>query len=319
MTNSRDNFSAATRGQLGKRAAYVCAKPDCGLIAIEPAAEPTKATIFGEACHIAAAAEGGPRYDPEMTLEQRIAFENGIWLCASCHSKIDKDVVTYTVELLQEWKRGHETWVSAGGAVPEMPTIIVQSLGGFSVSGYGVEPISPEENEHGRETQILVELGGRGKIVALELECQMPEPIYRSDVFHRAVGVDLIFEPRAQGMMTMGSVELIGGEPPPPKYWRLAVGNLRPRAKVDLRIRSIKDPPMVGSSHQPDWPGFQEQMAKWNARKFWLAGTMSWEHRDAVRTRTVKVLLHYHAESRNITSDPATSEDIPLTQTLSYP
>ena len=56
------------------------------------------------AAHITAAAKGGPRYDNNMTSQERKAYENGIWLCQSCSKLIDSDVQRYSTDKLKKWK-----------------------------------------------------------------------------------------------------------------------------------------------------------------------------------------------------------------------
>jgi hypothetical protein len=60
---------------------------------------------IGVAAHITAASPGGPRYDPNLSAEDRKSPDNGIWLCQSCAKLIDSDQQRYTVSLLREWKR----------------------------------------------------------------------------------------------------------------------------------------------------------------------------------------------------------------------
>jgi tetratricopeptide (TPR) repeat protein len=59
---------------------------------------------IGVAAHITAASPGGPRYDANLTPEQRSHPDNGIWLCQSCAKLIDNDPERYTVAVLREWK-----------------------------------------------------------------------------------------------------------------------------------------------------------------------------------------------------------------------
>jgi hypothetical protein len=62
----------------------------------------------GVACHIRAAAPGGPRYDPSQTTEQRSSIDNGIWLCPTCGALVDKDEVRFPAALLREWRQAAE-------------------------------------------------------------------------------------------------------------------------------------------------------------------------------------------------------------------
>lgn len=82
--------------------------------------EEDKAINVGEAAHIRAAASGGPRYDPEMSRDQRKHISNAIWLCGRCAKLIDSDVRRYTVALLKEWKALAENLASnaiTGGTI----------------------------------------------------------------------------------------------------------------------------------------------------------------------------------------------------------
>lgn len=63
---------------------------------------------IGTAAHICAAAQGGPRYDADMSSEERSGINNGIWLCANHGRLIDTDVATYTVEALKRLKASHD-------------------------------------------------------------------------------------------------------------------------------------------------------------------------------------------------------------------
>ena len=69
------------------------------------------------AAHITAAAKGGPRYDNNMTSQERKAYENGIWLCQSCSKLIDSDVQRYSTDKLKKWKE-----ISEQMAVLELET-----------------------------------------------------------------------------------------------------------------------------------------------------------------------------------------------------
>jgi len=105
---SRDNFSNPTKERLAKRAGCICANPTCK--------KPTYFAKLGDdgfvnsgiAAHITSAAPDGPRYDPNLTSEERRNQANGIWLCILCAKVIDSDVKHYTVEMLREWKKTAE-------------------------------------------------------------------------------------------------------------------------------------------------------------------------------------------------------------------
>lgn len=101
----RDDFSAKTKEILAKRVAYCCSNPNCRIKTIGPNAENDKFTNIGIAAHITAASQGGPRYNPFLTPEQRSSEMNGIWLCQNCAHLIDVDVKSYSETLLRKWKQ----------------------------------------------------------------------------------------------------------------------------------------------------------------------------------------------------------------------
>lgn len=104
MRNSRDDFSSKTKDLLANRVGRRCSNPNCRRPTCAAATNPDKFTNIGVASHICAAANGGPRYDENMTPEDRKSFENGIWLCQSCSKLIDTDTTFYTKDLLLAWK-----------------------------------------------------------------------------------------------------------------------------------------------------------------------------------------------------------------------
>lgn len=100
---TRDEFRQPIVRQIAQRAGYRCSSPSCLRPTIGPDGGGDTASI-GVAAHITAAAEGGPRYDPNIIAEERSAAENGIWLCQTCSRLIDVDIHSYTIEQLREWK-----------------------------------------------------------------------------------------------------------------------------------------------------------------------------------------------------------------------
>ena len=107
--NNEDNFKNSVKRDLKDRVGSHCSNPDCDVLTIAASNESNSSiNNIGIAAHICAAAsgKGARRYKPEpkMTSEQRSSIDNGIWLCASCATMIDRDEVTYTEALLQQWK-----------------------------------------------------------------------------------------------------------------------------------------------------------------------------------------------------------------------
>ncbi len=108
MSNSRDDFTQSTINILRERVAYKCSNPDCRIVTSGPSTDKDKVNRIGEAAHISAAAKGGPRYDANMTSDERKAIDNGIWLCSNCADMTDKDWKRYPIELLHQWKENAE-------------------------------------------------------------------------------------------------------------------------------------------------------------------------------------------------------------------
>lgn len=70
---------------------------------------PSAYHLVGNAAHITAASESGPRYDHLMSSADRKSIENGIWLCTQCADLIDKEQgISYSVELIRSWKQKAE-------------------------------------------------------------------------------------------------------------------------------------------------------------------------------------------------------------------
>lgn len=109
---TRDEFSASVKDTLAKRVGQVCSRPDCGHATSGPQETSSKAINIGVAAHITAAAPKGPRYDPQLTPDQRSSIDNAIWLCQNCAKVIDTDLVRYSTSVLYEWKWAAESAAS---------------------------------------------------------------------------------------------------------------------------------------------------------------------------------------------------------------
>ena len=106
--STRDEFSQSVKETLAKRVGCRCSSPSCQKLTSGPHEDPKKFVNIGVAAHITAAAPGGKRYDPNLSSEERSAIENGIWLCQNCGKLVDSDEQSYSVELLNNWKRDAE-------------------------------------------------------------------------------------------------------------------------------------------------------------------------------------------------------------------
>lgn len=105
MANNRDDFSEKTKRDAAGRVGWICSFPGCNSATIGASMESnSKVSNVGVAAHICTAAEGGPRYDPNMTPDERKSIDNCIWLCETHAHLIDTDTKKYTVSVLKKWK-----------------------------------------------------------------------------------------------------------------------------------------------------------------------------------------------------------------------
>ncbi len=105
MAKNRDDFKKSTIDRAASRVGYRCSYPGCLNATIGASMESnTSISTLGVGAHICAAAKGGPRYDENMTVDERRSIDNCIWLCQTHAKLIDTDVETYTVEVLKNWK-----------------------------------------------------------------------------------------------------------------------------------------------------------------------------------------------------------------------
>ena len=109
-SSKRDNFTETTRHRIGKQAGWHCSCPWCRRPTVGSNSEGDDVIDVGIAAHIRAAAPGGPRYDPDMSPEERKSVSNGIWLCETHARLVDSKDPMFTVDLLQEWKGGAQDW-----------------------------------------------------------------------------------------------------------------------------------------------------------------------------------------------------------------
>jgi len=125
MGNKARQYTLITIKRLFLLSCNQCANPDCDN-SLEARDEKT---IIAKICHIEAASPDGPRYNAEMTDDERRDFDNLILLCDECHSIIDnkENENKYTVILLKEWKRNHEDKCRQGKLTTN-PKLINQAI-----------------------------------------------------------------------------------------------------------------------------------------------------------------------------------------------
>ena len=68
----------------------------------------TGGVLVGEIAHIQGPLPASPRFNPDMTNEQRREYENLLMLCGTHHTIIDTAVDEWSVSKLQDLKSSHE-------------------------------------------------------------------------------------------------------------------------------------------------------------------------------------------------------------------
>jgi hypothetical protein len=99
-----EDFSQKSKRTLADRAGHLCS------ICNQPTTcsdEDGKPFRIADAAHIVGASSDGPRGD-EPIPHEKASPENGIWLCARCHRKIDGDPKRYTSDELRVFKEEAE-------------------------------------------------------------------------------------------------------------------------------------------------------------------------------------------------------------------
>jgi hypothetical protein len=96
---------AQTQRRLFAASAGYCQNPGCSNELFIDAAG--KSVHIAEMAHVFAANDAGPRARPDLSLEERGAFENLVMLCANCHTMVDKAPSAFPDKTILSWKREH--------------------------------------------------------------------------------------------------------------------------------------------------------------------------------------------------------------------
>jgi hypothetical protein len=106
-------FPSKTAEMIGYRAAYICSNPDCNTLTVGPAInKPNLKNKKGESAHIIGTGKTSARHE-KLPNQKLHAVENGIWLCANCHTLVDKNKDSdYPKKTLYSWKEEHEEKIS---------------------------------------------------------------------------------------------------------------------------------------------------------------------------------------------------------------
>lgn len=94
----------------------ICAMTNCET-SLTSEGDVSNPSIIGEAAHIYGENPGtktkppSARYRDDMSDKERNHYDNLIYLCPTCHTKIDKQEADYPAKILIQTKVDHELWV----------------------------------------------------------------------------------------------------------------------------------------------------------------------------------------------------------------
>ncbi|MCP3728375.1 hypothetical protein M3I53_35590 [Paraburkholderia sp. CNPSo 3272] len=106
-------FKEEIKDLVAYRAAHVCSNPSCLRLTAGPSLANSSLKVkIGEAAHIIGEKPTSARHR-DLGDAVLNAIENAIWLCASCHTEIDKNKgIDYSTTDLEQWKNNHEERIS---------------------------------------------------------------------------------------------------------------------------------------------------------------------------------------------------------------
>lgn len=302
----RHEFSERSKRTLGERAAYICSNPTCRAPTIGPHTDPDKSIKTGEACHIAAAAVGGPRYDKEQTEEQRRDITNGLWLCTECSTRIDRDPARFPIELLRNWKSTHETWLCDGGIVPRLPEVKVVTQNGLPLPETPGS-VTAAQVAAMRNHLITISNTSDTTIENLQLKLNFPEPVEGAHSLDVPAGVTVDLKPRRPQMnatMTGGGSVTRLAPPRSIPHVDLRISHLPARSHVSFHLVTVRPDESL-----PDFSsGIWASMNRPGILKDYFDGTYAFTYHGATITKRLFVPLSFDPESRAIASGPASHD-----------
>lgn len=129
MGDKARQYKPSTVRRLDILSGNICAEPTCENKLIARDGE----SIVSKICHIEAASDKGPRFNKDMSDDERRHFDNLILLCDECHTIIDNknNEDKYPVALLQAWKKEHENKLQLS-IINKNPTLLNQVINGIS-------------------------------------------------------------------------------------------------------------------------------------------------------------------------------------------
>ncbi len=133
-------------------AAGRCAFPDCRSILLLPQTETDSHARIGQAAHIFAYSEDGPRPKPDtLPVEDINKYQNLILLCANHHLEVDNQPNKYSAEFLLQLKADHESWIGERLVMQEFNSADLESIITWLAEGSTIGPstsvhlVAPQE------------------------------------------------------------------------------------------------------------------------------------------------------------------------------
>lgn len=174
----------STQRDLAIFSGNICAFPGC----VAPIYDTEHDGFVGEVCHIKAKSPGGPRYDPNQTDEERNGFDNQLLMCQPHHSIVDNpaNLTVFTVEVLQEYKRNHESrfqnTIMTEDLISRLVMKILERLPQSAESSYSLEPLLEAwlnpPNVVGRldwyDLRVRIHNGGESTVRDYQLQVEIP-------------------------------------------------------------------------------------------------------------------------------------------------
>lgn len=140
---ARLNPTVETKRALYLLSGNLCAFPGCNHRMIDE-----NHNFIGEICHIQAANEGGERFNPNQTDEERRNISNLILLCPT-HHKITDDVNQFTVDILQVMKRNHENqFLHAQKDIGYLPDNYLNSITIYPKNLFAITEVNEYYNDY---------------------------------------------------------------------------------------------------------------------------------------------------------------------------
>jgi hypothetical protein len=307
----RDNFPAWVRRRVAERAGWLCSNPDCRHPTCGPHSDPKKSIITGEAAHICAAADKGPRYDQNQTPEERKAITNAIWLCGNCNKKVDTDWAAWPAERIRTMKADHEHWIQAEAMIPALPEVSLSTLSSLRLNEE-LNQITATVQATLREQELVIRNSNRVELHCFVLDMSLPEFVVKSGKKAFPAGAVVTIkkvEPDMSGFVNgNGSVTL--GRQVPTTQCRLEIEKLPASSECRLAFYTIAPDETLPTMPYSRGPmgiesfGDPEVMQTTKVCHFYLEGSYKFLMRGEFIEAKLFVPLFFKVADRSIGSLP---------------